>query len=150
MKTGRTTAVRLALACVLLFPPVIMAQGGQAAVSLSFGIVPQQSAGKLAGLWTPILTYLSRKTGYAIHFKTARDIPTFERRLAAGDYDLAYMNPYHYTVFSRRPGYRVFAAEKGRIAPRVGQQRLVGGASVARTTISLEPHVEQLARPCVE
>ena len=25
------------------------------------------------------------------------------------------MNPYHYTVFSQRPGYRVFAAEKGRM-----------------------------------
>jgi phosphonate transport system substrate-binding protein len=115
MKTGQTTAVRLALALVLLFSPVVMAQSGQKPVYLAFGIVPQQSASKLAGLWTPILAYLSQKTGYTIHFKTARDIPTFEHRLAAGDYDLAYMNPYHYTVFSRRPGYRVFAAEKGRM-----------------------------------
>jgi phosphonate transport system substrate-binding protein len=115
MRTRRTTAARLALALVLVFSPVVLAQSGQEPVNLAFGIVPQQSASKLAGLWTPILAYLSQKTGYAIHFKTARDIPTFEHRLAAGDYDLAYMNPYHYTVFSRRPGYRVFAAEKGRM-----------------------------------
>lgn len=115
MKTGRTAALRLALALILLSSPVVIAKNGQEPADLAFGIVPQQSASKLAGLWTPILAYLSRKTGYAIHFKTAKDIPTFERRLAAGDYDLAYMNPYHYTVFSRRPGYRVFAAEKGRM-----------------------------------
>ena len=76
MKTGRTTAARLALALVLLFSPVVLAKSGQEPVDLAFGIVPQQSAGKLAGLWTPILAYLSRKTGYAIHFKTAKDIPT--------------------------------------------------------------------------
>jgi len=44
-------------------------------------------------------------------FKTAKDIPTFEKRLAEGEYDFAYMNPYHYTVFSVSPGYRAFARE---------------------------------------
>jgi phosphonate transport system substrate-binding protein len=81
-------------------------------LTLTFGIVPQQSAARLAALWTPILRHLSEKTGYAFQFKTARDIPTFEQRVAAGEYDLAYMNPYHYVVFNRQPGYRVFASEK--------------------------------------
>lgn len=80
----------------------------------SFGVVPQQSASELARLWTPILSYLSEKTGYRLDFKTAKDIPVFEQRLAAGGYDIAYMNPYHYTVFHRSPGYRVFAKERGR------------------------------------
>lgn len=40
-------------------------------------------------------------------------MPSFEQRLAAGEYDLAYMNPYHYTVFSTRPGYRALARAKG-------------------------------------
>ncbi len=79
---------------------------------LSFGIVPQQSATKLARTWTPILTFLSSRTGYRIDFKTAKDIPTFEKRCAAGEYDIAYMNPYHYTVFHESPGYRVFAKQK--------------------------------------
>ena len=80
-------------------------------LTLSFGIVPQQSATKLARLWTPICKYLSRQTGNRFVFKTAKDIPTFEKRLAAGGYDIAYMNPYHYTVFSIDPGYRAFAKE---------------------------------------
>ena len=89
MITGLTTAARLTLALVLVFSPMVLAQSGQEPVNLAFGIVPQQSASKLAGLWTPILAYLSQKTGYAIRFKTARDIPTFEQRLAAGDYQCA-------------------------------------------------------------
>lgn len=75
----------------------------------SFGIVPQQSASKLARSWTPLLQYLGEQAGVEIRFRTAPDIPEFERRLAAGEYDLAYMNPYHYTVFSREPGYCAFA-----------------------------------------
>jgi phosphonate transport system substrate-binding protein len=80
-------------------------------LTLSIGIVPQQNATKLARLWMPICKYLSKQTGYRFVFKTAKDIPTFEKRLAAGEYDIAYMNPYHYTVFSIDPGYRAIAKE---------------------------------------
>ncbi|WP_104403092.1 phosphate/phosphite/phosphonate ABC transporter substrate-binding protein [Vibrio penaeicida] len=79
---------------------------------LTFGIVPQQSAKKLAAKWGPIFKYISEKTGHTILFATAKDIPTFEKRLLEGQYDLAYMNPYHYTVFSVRPGYEAFAKQK--------------------------------------
>jgi phosphate/phosphite/phosphonate ABC transporter binding protein len=78
-------------------------------VTLSFGVVPQQSASKLAKLWTPILNYLNKQTGYRLRLKTAQNIPAFEQRLAAGEYDLSYMNPYHYTTFHRAPGYQAFA-----------------------------------------
>lgn len=46
------------------------------------------------------------------YFSTAQDIPTFEQRLLAGEYDLAYMNPYHFTVFNQKPGYRAIARQK--------------------------------------
>jgi phosphonate transport system substrate-binding protein len=79
---------------------------------LSFGIVPQQAAAQLAALWSPIFKYLSERTGVDMGFRTAPDIPTFEQRLAAGQYDLAYMNPYHYTVFHEHPGYVAFAHQR--------------------------------------
>ena len=79
---------------------------------LTFGIVPQQSAQKLARNWGPVCAYLSEKTGIDIRFTTAPDIPEFERRLANSQYDIAYMNPYHYTVFCRSPGYIAFAKQK--------------------------------------
>lgn len=84
------------------------------AETLSFGIVPQQSAKKLAKLWTPIVRHLSEKTGTTIRFATANNIPTFEERVRGGEYDIAYMNPYHYTVFSQKPGYDAIARQKNK------------------------------------
>lgn len=95
----------------------------------SFGIVPQQSASKLAKLWTPLLEKVSGETGLQIVFRTAPDINEFERQLAAGQYDFAYMNPYHYAVFSQRPGYKAFAKESG---------KLLNGIIVVRKDSSLE------------
>ena len=81
------------------------------AAKLTFGIVPQQSASQLAEVWVPLMRHLSEQTGHDIRFATAKDIPTFEACLAAGAYDVAYMNPYHYTTFSKTNGYRAFARQ---------------------------------------
>jgi len=78
------------------------------------GVVPQQSAKVLAKLWTPISQYLSAETGLNIIFSTAKDIPTFEKRLLEGEYDIAYMNPYHFTVFNQIPGYQAIAKEQNK------------------------------------
>lgn len=83
------------------------------AQTYTVGIVPQQAAAVLAANWTPMLSYLQQSTGVTLSFKTAPSIPEFEQRLAKGEYDFAYMNPYHYVVFSATPGYRALAKEKG-------------------------------------
>jgi phosphonate transport system substrate-binding protein len=80
----------------------------------TFGIVPQQSSKKLARLWGPVLKKLSEDTGLTIKFATAKDIPTFEKRLAAGEYDFSYMNPYHFTIFNRAPGYAALARQRNK------------------------------------
>lgn len=77
-----------------------------------FGIVPQQNGSRLSKLWTPILEYLETKTGYKFQFGTARNIPTYEKRLLAGKYDFAYMNPYHYIQYQKLAGYNAFAKAK--------------------------------------
>jgi phosphonate transport system substrate-binding protein len=61
-----------------------------------------------------VLAEISRRSGVKVEFRTAPDIPTFEHRLAAGEYDFAYMNPYHYVVFHERAGYGAVAKEKDR------------------------------------
>ena len=81
---------------------------------LEFGIVPQQSASRLAEDWGPLLAEISKRSGVALIFRTAPSIPGFEERLGKGDYDLAYMNPYHYAVFQKASGYRAFAKEQDR------------------------------------
>jgi len=79
---------------------------------LSLGVVPQQSASKLAAQWGPLLVLVGDRAGVDLVFETATDIPTFEQRCRDGQYDIAYMNPYHYTVFHAH-GYEALAKRKG-------------------------------------
>lgn len=109
--TSRTFPL-LVLVCWLVIQSQAMA--GAADRPLSFGVVPQQSASRLAEEWTPLLVELGRRSGVPVVFRTAPNIPAFEERLRRGEYDLAYMNPYHYAVFSAAPGYRAFARERDR------------------------------------
>lgn len=81
---------------------------------LTFGIVPQQSPMQLARNWLPVIKQLNITTGLRIEFKTAKDIPTFEKRLANNEYDIAYMNPYHYVHFHSKNSYQAIAKEKKR------------------------------------
>ena len=90
--------------------PAIAAKA-EAASTLTFGVVPQQSASRLAQIWVPVFDYLGGKTDTRIRFSTAKDIPTFEACLARGAYDFAYMNPYHYTTFHGLTGYEAFAKQ---------------------------------------
>lgn len=104
------------LICTLFVCLAFIAKPAVAEVSneLTVGIVPQQSATALAAAWIPLLSEAAKRAGVKLAFRTAGDIPTFEERLKNGEYDIAYMNPYHYTVFSKAPGYRAFAREKDR------------------------------------
>ncbi len=83
-------------------------------VIYSFGVVPQQSAIKTAKIWSPILSHLSKKTGYRFQLKASSSIPVFEKRLRNGEFDFAYMNPYHYVAFHNDPGYIAFAKAKNK------------------------------------
>lgn len=79
-----------------------------------FGVVPQQSASELAEKWVPFMAWLSAASGIKLRFATAPNIPEFEKRVSEGRYDIAYMNPYHYTVFHENPGYQAMAFDKER------------------------------------
>ncbi|MBR9787034.1 MAG: phosphate/phosphite/phosphonate ABC transporter substrate-binding protein [Vibrionaceae bacterium] len=96
---------------------------------LTFGVVPQQSASRLAQQWGPLVAEISKKTGYDVSFSTAPNIPEFEKRLSAGEYDVAYMNPYHYTVYSEHPGYQAIAKAKN---------KKISGILVARKANNIE------------
>lgn len=99
--------------CVALTAP---AHAGETLgkAEFTFGIVPQQSASRLARMWGPFLDELSHQTGAKFRFRTTKDIPTFEACLAAGAFDFAYMNPMHYTIFSEEAAYRAIAHQEGK------------------------------------
>lgn len=83
-----------------------------AATGYSFGFPPVQSAVELAKRWTPIMQYLTEKTGVPIRFQTAKDIETFQQQMRDGAYDFAFVHPMHYLRFHKLAGYNAFAGEK--------------------------------------
>ncbi|MGL6261460.1 phosphate/phosphite/phosphonate ABC transporter substrate-binding protein [Vibrio sp. WXL210] len=80
-----------------------------ASTVIRFGIVPQQSATRVAEHWIPVSNFLSRQTGFDIRFATKPSISQFEQELAQGRYDLAYMNPYQYIQGHDQQGYEAIA-----------------------------------------
>ena len=108
MKSYKCLVNRSAVAGII----ICMSFAVSAAETYKFGIVPQQNGSKLSKLWTPLLQYLEEKTNYKFQFATARNIPTFEKRLLSGKYDFAYMNPYHYVQYQQLSGYEAFAKAK--------------------------------------
>lgn len=97
---------------ILLFVLAMFFSVSYARETLVLGVVPQQAPKTLAERWQPLIDYMNSETGLNIKFETAKDIPTFESRLAEGAYDIAYMNPFHFVVFNENRGYRAFAREK--------------------------------------
>lgn len=102
------------IAGISLFLFSIATQAAVQPDEITVGVVPQQAATALAKVWVPLLAEISQRAGVRLNFRTAPDIPTFEERMKNGEYTIAYMNPYHYTVFSKQAGYRAFSREKGR------------------------------------
>ena len=77
---------------------------------ISLGVVPQQSPLKLSQKWTKITEYLNKETGLKVIFKTKNSIPKFEEELYKGNYDISYMNPYHFIVANEKQGYEAFTS----------------------------------------
>lgn len=66
--------------------------------TFTVGVVPQFDVQTLHSIWDPILSEVSARSGHQLVLKGSADIPTFEKEFAEGQFDFAYMNPYHYTI----------------------------------------------------
>ncbi|MEM9445976.1 MAG: phosphate/phosphite/phosphonate ABC transporter substrate-binding protein [Verrucomicrobiota bacterium] len=69
------------------------------------GVVPQFEQRRLLATWSPILKYLEDQTGDLFKLSSSTSIGEFEKRFLAGEFDLAYCNPYHYIMAKRAQGY---------------------------------------------
>lgn len=92
--------------------------------TIVFGVVPQQPASQIARAWIPLLDHLQARLGVRVRFETAPDTLAFERRLAQGAYDVAYMNPLQYVSVHDSVGYTAVA--------RAANKRIHGLIVVAR------------------
>ena len=79
-----------------------------------FGVVPQFEPRKLANIWIPIIQELERRTGLKFRMVGSPKIPDFEVAFLSGDFDFAYMNPYHAMLAGEQQGYVPLVRDGGR------------------------------------
>ncbi len=70
---------------------------------------PQLTASVLAKRWTPLVDFLSERTGKRIVLKLYKNRKEFEADLVAGTPDFFYTNPAHYVFAKRHHGYAALA-----------------------------------------
>ncbi len=71
----------------------------------TIGVVPQWGSERLFEIWQPLVNYLSDQTGLNLKLEPTFSIPNFEKGFTEGEYDFAYMNPYHFVCAQRDEGY---------------------------------------------
>jgi len=80
----------------------------------SVGVVPQFEARRITEIWQPILAEISQLSGVKLELKASPNIPAFEQQFTAGEFDFAYMNPYHAIIANKKPGYTPLLRDNGR------------------------------------
>ena len=85
---------------------------------LKVGVVPQFEQRRLLATWDPILSILQDKTNCSYNLVGSKSISEFEQKFLAGDFDLAYLNPYHLIMANKAQGYLPLA--------RSGEKKLLG------------------------
>ena len=81
----------------------------------TFGVVPQFDARRIKDIWQPILDSIQKKTGIQIELVGSASIQTFEAQFSEGEFDFAYMNPYHLLKAQQTQGYQPFVRDVGRM-----------------------------------
>jgi phosphonate transport system substrate-binding protein len=77
------------------------------------GVVPQFNAPRIHAIWGAILEAVSERSGYRLVLKSSPTIPAFEKRPLAGEFDFAYMNPYHFIKANEQRGYIPLVRDHG-------------------------------------
>ncbi len=92
----------------------IMSAPAKAETEYTFGVVPQFEPRKLFNIWSPILKELNVRTGLKFKMVGSSEIPEFETDFMGGEFDFAYMNPYHALMASTEQGYVPLVRDNGR------------------------------------
>ncbi|MCX7874182.1 MAG: phosphate/phosphite/phosphonate ABC transporter substrate-binding protein [Caldimicrobium sp.] len=71
----------------------------------TFGVVPQFPPDFIEQAWGPVLREISLRSGYLFELKIKKTIPEFEKGFLSGEFDFAFMNPYHMVVARRTQKY---------------------------------------------
>lgn len=100
-----------ALSLLLLFSCCLFTNTVSAQDTFTVGIVPQFDSRKINAIWRPVLDKLQVETGYKFTLKGSPGISDFEHKFSRGDFDFAYMNPYHLLSAYKTQGYQPIARD---------------------------------------
>lgn len=81
---------------------------------LRFGVVPQFDARQIRKVWQPVLASIEKQSGIRLEMVGSPSIPAFEKQFQSGEFDLAYMNPYHSLKAHEAHGYVPLVRDAGR------------------------------------
>ena len=99
---------------ILLSSFVILDVYAEEKTEYTIGVVPQFEIRHIRKIWNPIIKEVERKTGYRLRLVGSPTIPDFEREFNAGNFDFAYMNPYHMLLANESQGYTPLVRDTGR------------------------------------
>jgi len=91
----------LSLALLLLLLIGLASPATAADKRYSFGVMPQ-----LETAWQPILAEIADLAGIRLELDTSTDRQDFEKKLFAGKFDFAYLDPYQLIIAHHRQGYQ--------------------------------------------
>lgn len=94
---------------------LLVSNNSSAQTTYTLGVVPQFDSRKIEAAWNPILNIIYRHTGIRIELKGSPSIPEFEKKFLRGEFDFAYMNPYHLIVANKSQGYLPLVRDTGRM-----------------------------------
>lgn len=77
----------------------------------TFAVVPQFHSQTLFKTWSPILKQLSEETGIKFKLTGHSAFAGFENELRTGNYDFAYVNPYHAVMANRTQRYEAILSD---------------------------------------
>ncbi len=105
----RKLIIMASIVSILLISTAAMAE-----TVYKIGVVPQFDAKKIYSIWNPILKELEKQTGVKFKIAGSPNIPAFEKKFQAGEFDFAYMNPYHMLIANKTQGYVPVVRDHGR------------------------------------
>lgn len=113
-RTGFRTTVALLL-LITGFTTAAAPQARAAETVYTFGVVPQFAPRQTRDIWHPILERIGKTTGLRFRLTGSPNIPAFEKQFLKGEFDFAYMNPYHFVKGSRSQGYEPLVRDTERM-----------------------------------
>jgi len=111
MKTFLALILTLFFIAPALAGKDLPASGGERAYT--FGIVPHYEARRLFAIWRPILDALQQETGLRFSARIGNSSAAFEQEVIGGQFDFAYMGPYHQVMSEKSAGYLPLVRDVG-------------------------------------